>query len=78
MDAFSTATLTIHSQGTFKVKEESHVWCVANICNQTNIRTKIYDAKELCRFLHFPSDFLKKPKCTYPLMQSSCSASSYI
>lgn len=46
MDAFSTATLTIHSQGTFKVKEESHVWCVANICNQTNIRTKIYDAKE--------------------------------
>lgn len=44
-DVFSIATLTIHSQETFK--EESHFWCVANICNQTSIRTKIHGTKQL-------------------------------
>lgn len=47
MDAFSIATPTIHSQETFKVKEESHFWCVANIFNQTSIRTKIHGTKQL-------------------------------
>lgn len=47
MDAFSIAILTIHSQETFKVKEESHFWCVANTCNQISIRTKIHDTKQL-------------------------------
>lgn len=30
-----------------KVEEESHFWCIANMCNQTSIRKKIHDTQQL-------------------------------